>query len=370
MKALVLWADENSTNLGVRALAAGAAALIEQASPGADVSFQSFGLGPAPLSFGGKTAVKSLLRRSSALRDWFAQFDLIVDTRAGDSFADIYGYKRLLTMNRILDLAHSQGIPIVMAPQTIGPFSGPLGIALARHALRHAKLSVSRDSASSEFASSIGSPVDLLATDVVFALPQPLRKSSSRDVILNVSGLLWRAGPHVDWRCYRSTIRSLYVRLVDEGRSVVLLPHVLASDSNDNDVSAIEEFVATSPNSVDVVTPKTLGDVREIMAGANLVIGSRMHACLNSLSVGTPAIPMAYSRKFAPLLSDLGWNWTVDLNASSAPVTEVLEIARDPNLWMEVENVQKRAHVLLSGVTDAIARVRLGTEREGSLMHD
>ena len=48
------------------------------------------------------------------------------------------------------------------------------------------------------------------------------------------------------------------------------------------------------------------------------MIGSRMHACLNALSVGTPAIPLAYSRKFAPLLGDLGWAHVVDLRTQAS----------------------------------------------------
>src|SRR5699024_9500305 len=36
-------------------------------------------------------------------------------------------------------------------------------------------------------------------------------------------------------------------------------------------------------------------------------------ACLNALSVGTPAIPLAYSRKFAPLLDSVGWTTGFDL---------------------------------------------------------
>src|SRR5699024_8479421 len=64
---------------------------------------------------------------------------------------------------------------------------------------------------------------------------------------------------------------------------------------------------------LEVVVPADLDSVRETIAGARLLIGSRMHACLNALSVGTPAIPLAYSRKFAPLLDSVGWTTGFDL---------------------------------------------------------
>ena len=52
-----------------------------------------------------------------------------------------------------------------------------------------------------------------------------------------------------------------------------------------------------------------------------------MHACLNALSVGTPAIPLAYSRKFEPLLADLGWRSVVDLRTSDDAANAVAVLA-------------------------------------------
>ena len=49
-----------------------------------------------------------------------------------------------------------------------------------------------------------------------------------------------------------------------------------------------------------------------------------MHACLNALSLGVPAVPMAYSRKFAPLLEDLGWRHTVEVSGSGEGVAHAV----------------------------------------------
>ena len=126
MRALIFWADERSNNLGVRALAAGTAELIRMVAAGSSVEFQSFGRGAGPVNVGTKSAVASLLWRSSPFRAWLREFDVIFDTRAGDSFADIYGDRRLVTMSMVGQIAHAESVPIVMAPQTIGPFARPL----------------------------------------------------------------------------------------------------------------------------------------------------------------------------------------------------------------------------------------------------
>jgi colanic acid/amylovoran biosynthesis protein len=55
-----------------------------------------------------------------------------------------------------------------------------------------------------------------------------------------------------------------------------------------------------------------------------------MHACLNALSVGVPALPWAYSRKFKPLLDGLGWTASLDLRTEqdvaerSKPITTAM----------------------------------------------
>ena len=59
--------------------------------------------------------------------------------RAGDSFADIYGRSRLLNQSVLAYLARSAGTPVVMGPQTIGPFSSRRGRALARWSHAHGR---------------------------------------------------------------------------------------------------------------------------------------------------------------------------------------------------------------------------------------
>src|SRR5699024_10969139 len=92
----------------------------------------------------------------------------------------------------------------------------------------------------------------------------------------------------------------------------------------DNDVPAARELAAQVDGDLEVVVPTDLDSVRETIAGARLLIGSRMHACLNALSVGTPAIPLAYSRKFAPLLDSVGWTTGFDLRTAGPPRPRLL----------------------------------------------
>lgn len=364
MRILVLWADDRSPNLGVRVLGAGTEALARRVWPEAEVVFYNYGTRTAPVRLGSAAAVaREAVTRKGKLREWFADFDLIMDTRAGDSFADIYGLPRLTAMSAATEYAHRAGVPVVLSPQTIGPFGSRLAQLEARRSLKTASVVMARDSESAKASATLGRAVDVLTTDVVFALdvPEPI---AGHDVVLNVSGLLWHPGPHVDSATYRACVGKVYDTLVAQGRTVSLLAHVLPSDNSDDDMPAVEEFARTHASDAEIIRPESLTHVRQLLAGANLVVGSRMHACLNAMSVGTPAIPLAYSRKFAPLMADLGWQHVIDLRtASDGAEMRVADLAARDDLAGQVSTLRERAVSTLGKATEALAAVNLTGRR-------
>lgn len=325
-RVLVLWADNHSANLGVRVLAQGMAELARRAwGTSTAIDYQDFGPGESGVSFGTRSILRDIARRNGPIKNRLRNYDVILHTGAGDSFADIYGLKRLSFMVYTHYIARRLQIPIVMGPQTIGPFNSGVGRLVARRMLKESRVVVTRDTASASYSASLGRAVDALATDVVFALPLSEARKS-RDVVLNVSGLLWFRNEHVDSASYRSSVRKVVALLEADGRKVSFLAHVVNEPSVVDDAAAIRELVAADALTNEVLIPDALEQVREYVGSAQLVIGSRMHACLNALSVGTPAIPWAYSRKFAPLLSDIGWNITVDLKETADAASETMKL--------------------------------------------
>ncbi|MDJ0312334.1 polysaccharide pyruvyl transferase family protein [Arthrobacter sp. H35-D1] len=345
IQVLVLWADDSSPNLGVRALGRGTEALVRRVWPRAEVTFQNYGHRSPHMPFGRlRSLVREQISGRHGMQKWLSGFDLVIDTRSGDSFSDIYGMKRHTIMSAVAACVVRAGVPVVLGPQTIGPFNTVRGRLLARGSLRGARLVMARDAESLAEAEKLHRARCVLATDVVFAIDVP-RVDTTRDVVLNISGLLWNPNPHVDFQRYRNAVCKLHEVLTTQGRGITLLAHVLDSGNADNDVPAIKEFVDLTGSMAEVCIPKGLDEVRSVVASANVVIGSRMHACLNALSVGTPAIPMAYSRKFEPLLRGMQWNHTVDLrDKTTDPVDAVLRHLAATDLAAGVPAVQARAH--------------------------
>lgn len=363
MRGLILWADDYSTNLGVRVLAAGNAAMLERAVPGIEIEYQSFNRPRRELPLG---RLRSLVRERATgergMQRWFKSFDVIVDTRAGDSFADIYGMRRHRIMSTVFEFASQSGTPVVLGPQTIGPFDTGQGSWLGRRTLRRARLVMARDAESARYAAQLGRPVDVLTTDVVFALPVP-EVPRDRDVILNVSGLLWNDNPHVDALVYRTLVTDLYRTLVAAGRRVTLLAHVIGADGNDADVRVMGEFARAVEAEPEQIVPASLDEARRVIASAQILLGSRMHACLNALSVGTPTIPLAYSRKFKPLFDGIGWHTTVDVRDPDAARAAARLVADSDALGASVDEARERARASLTTAIESLRGVATSPAR-------
>jgi len=312
-RVLVLWAEESSPNLGVAVLARGSRDLLRRIHPEAEFVFANYGARPAEIPWGRpRSLLRERVQGRFGMQEYLRGFDLVWDTRSGDSFADIYGIERHLTMSLVHEFAVQAGARVVMAPQTVGPFGTRRGRLLGRRTLHRSHHVFARDPRSARAAAELGRPTDLIAADLVFAIDPPT-PGPARDVLLNVSGLLWHENPHVDHHAYQRVVRETLDRLRADGREVALLAHVLDSPNPDNDVPVVRDLAAETGGELEVVVPTGLDDVRSTIAGATVLIGSRMHACLNALSVGVPAVPLAYSRKFAPLLRSVGWEVGFDL---------------------------------------------------------
>lgn len=320
---LVLWADPAAENLGLQALAAGVRAVAERSWGECDVTFHSHNTLGTPLRR--KLALQDFGRRAGPIAAYLRQFDVVMDTGGGDSFTDIYGVQRLLLMAYIQRACRKARVSLVMTPQTVGPFRTRLGRVVASRLLTSVDVLCTRDPVSSQVAKDLGRKPNLLATDMAFALPRP-KPVDQRDVVLNVSGLLWQSNPHVDSLRYRANVVDLVDRLLAADRRVTLLAHVLDSPVPDNDVPAVYEAADAINGKVEIVVPEDLEEARRVLAGSRVLVGSRMHSAINALSVGVPAISWSYSRKFGPLMDALGWQHTIDLTTGCDPVPETLQL--------------------------------------------
>jgi polysaccharide pyruvyl transferase WcaK-like protein len=270
----------------------------------------------------------------------------VLDISGGDSFSDIYGKRRFVAITQPKHLALDSGTPLVLMPQTYGPFEDPARRSEAADILQRSRLAFARDERSFQLMTDLlGRHFDPLrhisGVDVAFALPISEPSSEARDAYLgwkerqkgriagfNVSGLLFSApseamrqfGLKTDFQSLALAFAGRLLRETDA--SLLLMPHVLdrpgSHESDEVAVRAVREEMQAKfgdrifvPEVADCAT-----QAKWFISQCDWFTGARMHATIAALSSGVPALALAYSGKMQGVFESCGQgDSVVDLRA-------------------------------------------------------
>ena len=327
----LLFHSSKSDNLGVGALTIGQVEILRDISraTGIEIAITLFDWAGARASYVTGNDITIVQLTGELMKDprkvmaLFKRCDLMVDIGAGDSFADIYGRKRLSRMIYLKYLVHLARCPVVLAPQTFGPYTSWLGKWVARDLITRATLVATRDGHSTKVLETLGvrRPI-ATACDVALKLPigGDVPKWPTQTVGLNVSGLLMAGGYtgknqfqlKMDYpKAMRQLIRG-FLDLPDKP-NVVLVPHVISpSVTSEDDMSAALSLQAEFPDVAVAPSFASPATAKAFISGLDFFVGARMHACIAALSTGVPVVPLAYSDKFEGMFGSLGYEATLD----------------------------------------------------------
>ena len=275
--------------------------------------------------------------------------DAVLDISGGDSFSDLYGAERFAAVAMPKLLALELGLPLLLAPQTYGPFREVAHRAQAASILRRARGVWARDPRSFEVVRSLlGGHFDpqrhRSGVDVAFGLPaRPPSDAELRDglakrreragllVGLNVSGLLYHASPKeaaaYGLQCdYRALVQELMQTLLAIPEAELLLvPHVRSPGRDCDEKACADVHRTLGPGDAErvLLLPATLeaDEVKWVIGHTDWFCGARMHACIAALSQGVPTAALAYSDKTLGVFETAGvGQGVVDPRADLAPV--------------------------------------------------
>lgn len=262
--------------------------------------------------------------------------DAVLDVSGGDSFSDLYGPKRFAAVTFPKRLAAELQRPLILLPQTYGPFHSKDCEAKARQLIRSATMAWARDARSFEVMKalldenfdprrhrcSVDMAFGLTARNPEDRLPEPIRGwiSARTDPVIgiNISGLIAnnatasaaRFGLQADYREMMS--RLVCETLRDCDLRVVLVPHVLAPIGHrESDLEASLEIVKRVPrrdrSRVAVLpTGLTASETKWVISQLDWLCATRMHACIAGLSSGVPVAGVAYSDKARGVFESCG----------------------------------------------------------------
>jgi polysaccharide pyruvyl transferase WcaK-like protein len=299
--------------------------------------------------------------------------DFIGDVFGGDSFSDMYGLGRFLS--GVLPLVSVVLIrrPYVMLPQTYGPFRWRVSRLVAAFLLRRAQAIFTRDRSCIEPVQRLCGRAPEFCPDVAFAL-KPRRPATHRlssdsfsldgsecVVAVNVSGLLFMGG-YTGRNMfglasdYRDLVQRLIAALLSEPRTkVLLLPHVFSSAEPEELAcnTVLGTMGAHFPGRIcSLAGPLSERELKWVIGRTELVVASRMHACIAALSQSVPAVGLAYSDKFRGVFESVGMGDTV-VDLRTTDQAEVLR--RIMRVFERRQEVRQELEGRMDGVREQLS---------------
>ena len=257
------------------------------------------------------------------------RFDVVLDISGGDSFSDIYGVKRFMSVVRPKLISLKRRVPLILLPQTYGPYSDPSLYKIAIEAVEGADMAWARDPNSYAILKEmLGNEFDekrhKSGVDFAFALGSrsaedlidgPLSQAVSEKqpekplIGLNVSGLIYNdpnaAYSQYGFRAdYNEIIHGFCDWLFESTHAtLVLIPHVMSGrEYTESDFAACDQVAKRIEGKYQSrvhVSPDTLdqNQVKWLISKMDWFCGTRMHSTIAGLSQGIASSAIAYSDK-------------------------------------------------------------------------
>ncbi len=322
--------------------------------------------------------LKRMLLGSSMSLEMMSSTDLICSIAGGDSFSDTYGFRQLLYVSMPVLLGLALKKPVILLPQTYGPFKGRPAKILARFILRRAKLMYSRDHDGLKVIEELtGLPCKRahFAYDMGFgleALPPELKllaqieniKRRGPVVGLNVSGLLCMSnydgknmfGLQSNYsQLLNALLQDLIVR---KQQQVILIPHVLGGGGpeGESDDSACERLFASAKERFGervhyLQGPFDHHTTKYLIGQCDFFVGARMHACIGALSQFVPTVALAYSNKFIGVLNSIGVG---DLVVDLRHTNEQDVLAKMDEIFSRRQMIRQQLHERMTSIQESV----------------
>lgn len=278
------------------------------------------------------------LQKSVSAYKAMKKCDLFIDLTNGDSFTDIYGQGRFDGLTRIKEIIEKNEWPLILGPQTYGPFHEEKNQNRAKRVIEAATCVIARDQASANYVQSISNKKVYVTTDLAFGLPYETKRITTNKICvgLNISSLLLSRKTESTQRNFKiktdydAFTKSILTYLSDNSDvyKTYIIPHV----GEDGGKQFLNEF----PNMVFVDPFYDPISAKSFISSMDVFIGARMHATIGAFSSGVATIPVAYSRKFKGLYESLSHPYLVDLQTLSteAAINLAIQYIKE---WKEIK---------------------------------
>jgi polysaccharide pyruvyl transferase CsaB len=232
--------------------------------------------------------------------------DLLI-SGGGSLLQDATSTKSLMYYTWVIEEAKRAGVPVMIYANGIGPIEKEKNIQRAARAIAGAEYISVREEASRDMLTAMGIPGDRIfvtADPVLLSAPAVSRQRGDY-VVISLRETAGNMTKTVD----SMSMEEAVFRAVKEishkyGFSAVFLPMQPSYDS-EICARAAERLREAGVNALVVEDFKT-EELREILGGARVVIGMRLHSLIFAATEGVPSLALAYDPKVSAFMEYLG----------------------------------------------------------------
>lgn len=282
-----------------------------------------------------------------------AEIEGVLDA-SGFAYSDQWGSKRAQVEATFGKRQAARGVPKVLLPQALGPFSNPSVRKWSTVLFEQSTLIFARDEVSENYLRDLGLSARIeRSPDFTIGLsstPTELPLSEPFIAIVPNSRIVDRGGQSK--RGYFDGLRDLALAAKAEG----LTPLVVVHETQDRHLA---KELAEHIGAETYINPEPR-ELKFVLGKASVVVTSRFHALVGALSQGVPALAWGWSHKYVELLQDFNvpdWIVTADESDPGGRVRSLLHdsdagarltearpalIARVNNMWELTKHALQR----------------------------
>ncbi|RUO62614.1 polysaccharide pyruvyl transferase family protein [Pseudidiomarina insulisalsae] len=243
---------------------------------------------------------KSLRRRLGIITD--SEIDVVLDA-SGFSYGDFWPHK--VAWDRLakpIKQLKRRGVPVIVLPQALGPFTHTASAKPFRRILKYADLIFARDAQSLSYARALSCRSDNLFYCPDFTclvapqgIPELTPPKNAVCFITNekMAATAERKQAYLDWMIslVQATLRS--------GHQAYFVNHGGSADA-----TLAQHIIASVGAPVALLEAENAKQTKWLIGQARVVVGSRYHAVVSALSQRIPVVATSWSHKYQALLND------------------------------------------------------------------
>ena len=228
-----------------------------------------------------------------------SEIDAVLDA-SGFAYSDQWGSSQTERMAKLCSQWRRQGKKIILLPQAFGPFTNEEVKKAFIKLVAEVDLIYARDVVSYEHISQLPVSIERVKiapdfTNLVKGVePEYIKDLLGKPCIIPNRRMLDKTSSEVS-NTYLSFLRASINHLLGQGTEPFILVH------EENDWELCKQLQAQVGRKVPVVTENNPLYLKGILGKCYLVIGSRFHGLVSSLSQGTPCLGTGWSHKYQML---------------------------------------------------------------------